>query len=126
VLNGFIFALFGLHDLAELCAVTPARRLYDRGRACLERIVDQYDTGYWTRYDLFPRFRLASQEYHRLHIDLLLAAGRLARTSRLAGRAARWRSYRNSLSCQLRWLAAKTGEKIALRAGRSSLWLRLR
>lgn len=126
VLNGFIFALFGLHDLAELYAVTRARRLYEQGRACLERIIDQYDTGYWTRYDLFPRFRLASQEYHKLHIHLVLAVGRLARMPRLADRAARWQTYRNSLTCQIRWLAGKTCEKLTSGPSRASLWLRVK
>jgi hypothetical protein len=126
VLNGFVFTLFGLHDLGRLHGVARARSLYENGLSCLKRIVSCYDTGYWTRYDLFPIFRLASQEYHRLHIALLKSASRLSRTPGLGRTAQSWQGYANSMLCQGRWLFGKLQEKTALHKTRASLWLRLR
>jgi len=126
VLNGFVFALFGLHDLGRLHRVTRAQSLYENGIRCLKRIAQRYDTGYWTLYDLFPLFRLASQEYHRLHIALLKSISRLTGTPELARRALSWQRYANSTLCQSRWLFGKLREKVAMHKTRASLWLRLR
>ncbi len=66
ILNGWVFALFGLYDL-HLAA--PAPRLLaalDGAAAELASALPGFDAGYWSRYD--ARGALASPFYHQLHI----------------------------------------------------------
>ncbi len=52
VLNGFMFALFGLYDFWKIAKDALAGRLYKMGEATLERMVAFYDLGNNTAYDL--------------------------------------------------------------------------
>ncbi len=126
VLNGFIFSLLGLYDLWQHHRIDKAGQLYKNGVSCLSRIIDKYDTGYWTRYDLFPMKRLASQEYHELHIILTRAMGRLHREEKFVALARRWQKYRNSIGSQAHWLIDKLLEKTVHRSTVSPLKLRVR
>ena len=72
VLNGFLFTLAGLLDLAP--HDHHALDLFDKGLRGLAFMLPRFDTGYWSRYDLFPGFdRPADPFYHALHTGLLLA-----------------------------------------------------
>lgn len=126
VLNGFVFTLFGLYDLWCLHGINKAKSLYEKGLGSLEKLIGQYDTGYWTRYDLYPTLRLASQEYHRLHIALLDSLSRITGKSKFLTLAKKWRRYRNSTRSQVRWLTAKVIEKFIHPETRSPLKLRIR
>jgi len=52
VLNGFIYALFGLHDVYKHTGDTLAKGLFDEGIKSLKTILSQYDSGNWTKYSL--------------------------------------------------------------------------
>ena len=52
VLNGFIYALFGLYDLYQTTGDTKALTLFDRGVETLEENLGEYDTGSWSKYYL--------------------------------------------------------------------------
>jgi hypothetical protein len=67
ILNGFLQAVVGLHDVAEATGSPQARRLFAAGEGVARRSVAAYDTGAWTRYSLAGRE--ASLEYHRLVRD---------------------------------------------------------
>ena len=69
VLNGYIYALEGLHDYHAVSNNSRAKQLFDRGTARLESTLMYYDTGSWTTYDL--NGNLASPLYHGLHIQLM-------------------------------------------------------
>jgi heparosan-N-sulfate-glucuronate 5-epimerase len=80
VLNGGIFALWGLYDVAIGLGDDAAWGEFDRGVDTLAANIDRWDTGSWSRYDLFP-FRIAnvaSAAYHLLHINQLRAMQRIA------------------------------------------------
>ena len=126
VLNGFIFSLFGLHDLGNLHNIETAKQLYLNGLNCLKNIIDQYDTGFWTRYDLYPIKRHASQEYHKLHISLLKSLLSIVNEPRFTFTAKRWQKYRNSIGCQMRWLINKLNEKLLYTEYISTLKLRIK
>jgi heparosan-N-sulfate-glucuronate 5-epimerase len=72
ILNGWIFALFGLEDLriADPDDQHVADSLADSLRA-LVAMLPGYDTGWWSSYDLSGT--IASPFYHRLHIAQLRA-----------------------------------------------------
>jgi heparosan-N-sulfate-glucuronate 5-epimerase len=76
VLNGFVFALYGLHDycLAAKPDTQAARAAKTALEASLEGLVahiPKFDAGFWSYYD--SRGSLASPFYHRLHIAQLRA-----------------------------------------------------
>lgn len=72
VLNGFIFALWGLLDMIRIVDNQDARRLYDNGLATLKKILPRFDIGYWSLYNISDGMKNpASVPYHRIHIDQL-------------------------------------------------------
>ena len=70
VLNGGIFALWGDYDIWIGLGDADARKRFEDGVETLARNVHRWDTGYWSRYDLYPHriVNLASPWYHTLHI----------------------------------------------------------
>ncbi|MGY4909857.1 D-glucuronyl C5-epimerase family protein [Micromonospora aurantiaca (nom. illeg.)] len=94
VLNGAVFALFGLTEHQNRRDGTAHLAATDR----LVEELDSYDIGYWSRYDQ----RLtspATPSYHLLHVSLLTAAARLTGRAEFLGMARRWRAQaRNPVS----------------------------
>jgi len=81
VLNGWIFALWGLYDVAAATGDERVRAAFGQGTRTLAHTLPAYDIGFgWSRYDLVPRRipNIASPFYHRLHIEQLRALARLA------------------------------------------------
>ncbi|MDD4345923.1 MAG: D-glucuronyl C5-epimerase family protein [Desulfitobacteriaceae bacterium] len=102
VLNGFIFALWGLRDFYFVSSNSEAKERYQTGLKTLRNHLSGYNIGWlaWSRYDLFP-FRvsnIASIFYHKLHIQQLLALGLLTDDGYFEKLAAAWqRSSKNPL-----------------------------
>ncbi len=74
VLNGFIFALFGLYDFYKLTHSEVALDLFNEGIETLKANLKRYDLGYWSRYDLTELFkeyvylfRFVTEERHPRH-----------------------------------------------------------
>jgi hypothetical protein len=95
VLNGLLFGLWGLRDVAVATGDTRARAAFDDGVAAVIGSIGHWDTGRWSRYDLYPHrvTNVASVAYHHLHITQLDATGRLARRPELVAVAWRWAGY---------------------------------
>lgn len=94
VLNGAVFALWGVHDVGVALDLAEWRARFSDGVETLARSIGQWDLGYWSRYDLFPHrplVNVASSFYHVLHADQLDALARLTADPRLAGAAASFR-----------------------------------
>lgn len=75
VLNGAIFALWGLRDVAVGLGDGPATTRFQEGARTLALNLHRWDTGHWSLYDLFPHPipNPASSFYHALHISQLEA-----------------------------------------------------
>lgn len=67
VMNGWIFAVWGLFDYVKAVNDPKIGAAYEKSLATLERYIPHYDLGYWTRYDYSDR--IAAPFYHKLHID---------------------------------------------------------
>jgi len=95
ILNGWIYALWGLWDVAVGLGDDQARALFDESTACLLRTIGRYDTGWWSRYSLYPHrlTDLAKPFYHRLHVHQLEMLERLVGNGELGATARRWASY---------------------------------
>jgi heparosan-N-sulfate-glucuronate 5-epimerase len=98
ILNGFIWALWGVYDMALMTGEPAHRNLYERGVKTLENNLQAYDTGFWSLYEHSETFlkMLASPFYHRLHIVQLRVLHRLTGSQVFAKFADRWESYLES------------------------------
>lgn len=114
ILNGFMYALFGLDDLAQVTADPLPQRLLSDGLESLCRCLPRWDLGYWSRYDLYDPARPnpASLTYHQLHIAQLEALFRRFGAPELSQWAERWRACLGSPLKRMRSLAAKSLHKL--------------
>jgi hypothetical protein len=95
VLNGCIFGLWGCYDVATALNDPGAAELATEGIGALADSLSRFDTGWWSRYDLFPHpvTNLASPMYHRLHTDQLRATALIDSDPRFAATAERFERY---------------------------------
>src|SRR6185295_17073477 len=93
ILNGFIFALWGLYDYSRVTQDRRAQQLLDEGLATLQNTAEKFDTGYWTRYALTPPNYLADRFYHQVHIDGMTVFHALGENAHLDRWAKRWTGY---------------------------------
>ncbi len=114
VLNGGIFALWGLYDVAVGLSDDVARSEFDSGVDTLAANIDRWDTGSWSRYDLFP-FRIpnvASAAYHVLHVNQLRAMQRIAPRPPFAVVSERFEGYMRSRAKRAGAFARKAAFRI--------------
>lgn len=109
VLNGFMFSLVGLHDVAHTATQVfgaaqgkKASRLFSEGLASLKALIGLFDTGSGSNYDLrhftagFGAPVVARAEYHVTHINLLGTLATIAPKEHfLKATRQRWLSYHN-------------------------------
>jgi heparosan-N-sulfate-glucuronate 5-epimerase len=98
VLNGAIFALWGYRDVAVGLADGDSGRRFEAGLDRLAASIGRWDTGRWSRYDLFPHpvANLTSSFYHQLHIQQLEAMELLAPRPELTAARERFERYAGS------------------------------
>lgn len=101
ILNGWIFAIFGLHDGVLVSGLPEWRHAFQLTSQTLAADLNEYDAGYWSMYD--RRGHLASPFYHHLHIAQLAVLAELTGERVFAQMANRWRKY--SRRCVNRWRA---------------------
>jgi heparosan-N-sulfate-glucuronate 5-epimerase len=109
VLNGGIFAIWGLYDVGVGLAEAQALAAFEQAVDTLAANLHRWDLGYWSRYDLFPHpvANVASSFYHDLHIKQLRMTHLLAPRQALAQTAERWAAYRTSRLDRWRAFAGK-------------------
>lgn len=92
VLNGFIFALWGVHEFHRVTGDPRAGRVWADGVATLAKHLHRYELNWWSRYDLRERAACA-WHYHATHIHQLQVMAELTGTPVFAACAARWKAY---------------------------------
>jgi hypothetical protein len=100
ILNGFLWAAWGVYDYALAAGDSQARELFTQAVETLRRNLPRYDTGFWSLYEQSgTRLKmLASPFYHQLHILQLRVMHRLTGEAFFAEYADRWERYaRNPL-----------------------------
>lgn len=107
-LNGFMFALLGLHDLAK-SGNLEADRLFQSGMKTLRAILPLYDLSDGSSYDLVhltrpPRPVHRDSSYHLVHITLLNALGSATNDERLLWFRDHWNSYGSPVGVRMIWL----------------------
>jgi hypothetical protein len=95
ILNGHIFALFGLHDFYRATGDDYAYDLFEAGVAAVRNRLPDYDVGFWSRYSLatpllYNHWTIAAPIYQQVHIDLLRFLYKITRDQTFAHYANRW------------------------------------
>jgi heparosan-N-sulfate-glucuronate 5-epimerase len=115
VLNGWLFALYGVHELATAAEMPEARELFERSAADLVRLLPRYDNGWWSLYSLQAgEPDLSKPFYQRLHPVLLEALALIHPDPELDRYAQRWRDQLTKPA-----LARASFNKIAFRLRRA-------
>lgn len=113
VLNGCIFALWGIWELHHHTNDPWLRRLIDDVVQTLESLLPRYDTGWWSLYSLLYSARgkqhVATLKYHAFHIAQLEVLARMFDLPVFESTAHRWTAYTQEPRSRLRVLAAAAG-----------------
>jgi heparosan-N-sulfate-glucuronate 5-epimerase len=114
ILNGFIWAAWGVYDYFLATGDTAAKQLFACAVQTLVRNLDRYDLGFWSLYEQsgtrLPM--VASPFYHQLHIVQLRIMHRLTGEETFARVADRWENYGRSRSKRTRALCYKSAFKL--------------
>lgn len=98
ILNGFIWAIWGIYDYSVATGDLRAKELFARAVETLRRSLPRFDTGFWSLYEQsgtkLPM--IASSFYHALHIVQLRVMSKLTGEAFFAEVAGRWESYKAS------------------------------
>jgi hypothetical protein len=117
VLNGGIFGLWGAYDVWRGLEDDGAGSLFAEGHETLCEHISRWDTGFWSRYDLYPHpvTNVASASYHTLHIDQLTALDALRPSAALHAAADRFTRYAGSPAYRLGALLQKVTFRLFVR-----------
>ncbi|MDQ6779851.1 MAG: D-glucuronyl C5-epimerase family protein [Candidatus Eremiobacteraeota bacterium] len=109
ILNGHIFALWGLWDLMKVHAEPWVHELHEAALLTLRRRLPDYDSGFWSYYSALASRRgfrnLAVLKYHAFHIAQLRVTAAMTGDPYYREVADRWRNYQRSGSSRLRLLS---------------------
>ncbi|MCK5739103.1 hypothetical protein KAH55_07975 [bacterium] len=114
VLNGFIFALWGIQDYLLAFTDKTMTRLQRQALQGLRDNLQHYDSRGWSRYDLFPFHRLASWNYQRIHVRQLVAFAEMTGDNFYRQQALKWEQALKNPLARSRWIVRKIFEKIRL------------
>ena len=112
VLNGFILSLFGIYDYWRVTKENTSLELFNCCVNSIKKNLKNYDTNYWTLYDLWKPSRLTSRYYHSLHIILLTKLYDLTNESIFLTTSLKWKKYLKNPICNSRWALHKLKQRL--------------
>ncbi|MFH1942178.1 MAG: D-glucuronyl C5-epimerase family protein [bacterium] len=114
ILNGFIWALWGVYDYYKETGYIDAKNLFDRSLKTLTQNLHRYDCGYWSLYDLSPLKiqNVASPFYHKLHLVQLDVMSRLTGDNLFKNYFKTWSEYQNNKTNRVKALLKKAIFKV--------------
>ena len=110
ILNGWIFALFGLYDFWVAFNDENAHELFRLSLETLKGHLYEYDAGYWSYYN--AQGHLASPFYHDLHIHQLTALALIDNDRFVVEFRDRWIGYSQSWKNRVRAFSVKAMQKL--------------
>jgi hypothetical protein len=114
ILNGFMWALWGVYDYSLVFPQSEARALFQSAVETLMENLPRYDIGFWSLYEqsgtALPM--VASPFYHQLHIVQLRVTHQITGLALLADTANRWESYSRNWANRMRALVYKSVFKL--------------
>lgn len=111
VLNGWIFAWFGLYDYVKATGDEGKYKAFlHQSTDTLEKMLPQFTNRYWSMYDLDGR--ISSPFYHKLHIAQMQALHQLTGREAFARYALKWESYQRNPLKKAAAFVYKASQKI--------------
>jgi hypothetical protein len=114
ILNGFIWALWGIHDYYLLTRQDAVFALFEAFKDTILMNLPRYDAGFWSYYELSPQHikSPASPFYHRLHIVQLHIMHKLTGHPDFLAYAQKWSEYEQKALYRYLALFYKVGFKL--------------
>jgi heparosan-N-sulfate-glucuronate 5-epimerase len=114
ILNGFIWAIWGIYDYFLATQNPTAHELFQAAVDTLRSNLDRYDLGFWSLYEQSDTFlpMVASPHYHRLHITQLRVMHRMTGDEVFLRYADKWQAYTRSLTNRARAGCYKSAFKL--------------
>jgi len=101
ILNGYIFAIWGIYDYYQLTNRHELKLIWDSCINTLKNTINLYNLGYWSLYDLAGN--IASYKYHNtVHIPQLKALYKMTKETDFKDMALKWENYNNSKLCRVK------------------------
>ena len=110
VLNGWIFAMWGLYDLVLTDKDSRYAKLYNRTYKTMEKHLPRFSTSYWSKYCLGNR--ITSPFYHRLHIAQLTVLYELTGSEVFNEYVLKWKKWEKNPVYKIRAFCKKSFQKI--------------
>ena len=114
ILNGFIWALWGVYDTWKFLDSEFVKDLFEKCCKTLDKNIEKYDNGYWSLYEQanvkLPM--IASPFYHKLHIVQLRILSNLSGIKKFSDFANKWESYCHSKLNKMRAIVNKSIFKV--------------
>ncbi|MCK5260578.1 MAG: hypothetical protein KAJ44_00180 [Thermoplasmatales archaeon] len=95
ILNGFIYALFGIYDLYKETKNKEIKNLFDGSIQTITTNLKNYDMGFWSLYDLAEKLP-ATEFYHTIHIKQLNALYKITGNEILQKYGTHWKNAANN------------------------------
>ena len=117
ILNGMVYALWGLRDLARTTDDTLAQELFEQGLNSLDGSLSYFDREYWSNYSVGEDGTpyIASMMYHNLHVVQLTRLAQETGRERLTEYARRFKADAGSTINRLRAGLMLTQRKVGQR-----------
>ena len=114
ILNGFIWALWGVYDSWKILNNNNAKDLFKKCCVTIEKNLEKYDNGFWSLYEQanvkLPM--IASPFYHKLHIVQLKILSNLSGINKFTDMANKWEFYSQSNINKIRAVINKSIFKV--------------
>ena len=110
VLNGWIFALWGLYDILLVCEDAHYANMYHSILETLIRYLPVFDNGYWSLYDTDGA--ITSPFYHHLHIAQMDALYQLTGQQAFSQYRLKWENDQKNKVRKTRAFVKKALQKI--------------
>lgn len=108
VLNGWIFAAWGIYDLS--CLIEEYRNHFERTVITMIRDLSSFDNGYWSLYDMGGM--ITSPFYHNLHIAQMKAMFMLTGAPEFEQYGLLFEKYEVNLGNRMKAFAVKAVQKL--------------
>lgn len=110
VLNGWIFAWWGLYDYVLVTNDMDVKQKCDASLSTLVNSISLFSNTYWSLYDLSGK--MASPFYHNLHIAQMQAMFQLTNMQIFKDYEIMWRGYQRKIWCKSLAFIYKAWQKI--------------
>ncbi len=110
VLNGWIFAAFGLYDLYLATGDVSYKVKFNNTVSAIKKRLRLFDNGFWSMYDLGGK--ITSPFYHRLHVAQMEALYVVTGELLFDEYCKRWKKYESNIINKSRAFVVKAVQKI--------------